>query len=129
MKKTLVEIYALAVCFVTVTCFAIATGIAIYDFVQIGFPEIALSSYQYERHQSNAAYRSSHQPGSKAIAALSEEELTKRREESYRLALKSERRDGWQSLLRVAIVMLVNVVFFVIHWRLAKHVRESSLGI
>lgn len=128
MKRSLVEIYALAVCFVTVTCFAIAMGIAIYDFVQIAYPEITVHSHHYERHQSNAAYRSSHHPDPNVIAALSEEDVTKRREESYRSVLNGERRDGWQSLLRMAIIMLVDVLFFFFHWRLAKRVRESPAG-
>ena len=128
MKRSLVEIYALAVCFVTVTCFAVAAGIAIYDLVQIAYPEITLNSHEYERHQSNTAYRTSYYPDAKSIAALSEEEVTKRREESYRSALNGEKRDGWQSLLRMAIVMLVDALFFFVHWRLAKRVRESSVG-
>lgn len=125
MKRSMLEIYALAVCFVTVTCFAIVTGIAIYDVVQIAAPEITLHSGQYERHQSNAAFRNSYHPDPKAIAALPEEEITKRRQESYVSTLNAERRDGWQSLLRMAIIMLIDVVFFVVHWQLAKRVRES----
>lgn len=35
MKKTLLEIYALAVCFVTVVCFAVALGIGVYGVIQI----------------------------------------------------------------------------------------------
>lgn len=125
MKRSLLEIYALAVCFVTVTCFAIATGFAIYDIVQIFAPEITLHSGQYELHQSNAAFRNSYHPDPKAIAALPEEEITKRRQDSYISALSAERRDGWQSLLRMAIVMVIDVVFFIVHWQLAKRVRES----
>ena len=125
MKRSLVEIYALAVCFITVTCFAIAAGIAIYDLVQISSPEITLHSHRFETHQSNEAFRNSY---TSSVKGLSENEVTKRREESFRSALNSERRDGWQSLLRMGIFMLVSVIFFVFHWLLAKRVRESSVG-
>ena len=128
MKRSLIEIYALAVCFVTVSCLAVAMGIALYDLVQIAYPEITLYSHQYERHQSNASFRASYQNDAKDLAALSEDQVTKRREESYRSVLNGERRDGWQSLLRMAIVMLIDVLFFVVHWRLAKRSRESSPG-
>jgi hypothetical protein len=101
------------------------SGIAIYDLVQIAAPEITLNSTQYQRHQSNAAFRNSYHPNAKNIAALSEEEITKRRQESYAFALNAERRAGWQSLLRMAIIILVDVVFFVVHWKLAKRARES----
>jgi ABC-type uncharacterized transport system YnjBCD permease subunit len=40
LKTTILEIYALAVCFVTVVCFAIALGIGMYDVVQISIPQI-----------------------------------------------------------------------------------------
>jgi hypothetical protein len=129
VKRSLIEIYALAVCFVTVTCFAIASGIALYDFVQIAVPEITLHSYIYERHQTNEAFRTAPQGTTESIAGLSEDQLTKRREESYKSALNAERRDGWQSLLRMAIVMLVDLIFFAVHWLLAKRVRESATGI
>jgi len=125
MKRSLLEIYALAVCFVTVTCLAIVTGIAIYDVVQIAAPEITLHSGQYERHQSNAAFRNSYHPDPKRVAALPEVEMTKRRQESYISSLNAERRDGWQSLLRMAIIMVIDIIFFIVHWQLAKRVRES----
>jgi hypothetical protein len=128
MKRSLIEIYALAVCFVTVTCLAVAMGIALYDLVQITNPEITLYSHQYERHQSNASFRASYRGDADELAGLSDEQVSKRREESFGSVLNSERRDGWQSLLRMAIVMLIDVLFFVVHWRLAKRSRESSPG-
>ena len=56
VKKSLLEIYALAVCFVTVVCFVIALGIGLYDLVELAYPEFSLSSYEYERHQSDEAF-------------------------------------------------------------------------
>ena len=126
MNRPLLAIYALAVCFVAAACLAVASGYAIYDLVQIASPEITLSSGEYERHQSNAAFRNAYYSDAKikAMAALSEEEVTTRRREEYISALGAERRTGWQSLLRMAIIILVSVVFFVIHWKLAQRVRE-----
>ena len=57
MKKSILEIYALAVCFVALLCFVIALGIGVYDLIQITNPEFTLNAYEYERHQSNEAFR------------------------------------------------------------------------
>lgn len=122
MKKSLLEIYALAVCFVTVVCFVIALGIGLYDLVQLSNPEFTLSSYEFERHQSNEAF-TRNWPKDKELP--SEEELTKRRKQSYSLALLSERRSALQSLVQVFIILVIDVVVFLVHWRLAKRARES----
>ena len=42
MKRSFVEIYGLAVCFVTLLCFVIALGVGIYDLLQVAFPEFTL---------------------------------------------------------------------------------------
>ena len=48
------------------------------------------------------------------------------REESYMVALEAERRDAVQSFIRVQIVMIIDLVIFLVHWRLGKRARESS---
>jgi hypothetical protein len=55
MKKSIVEIYALAVCFATIVCFVISLGIGLYDIVEITNPEFTMKSYAYEKHQTNDA--------------------------------------------------------------------------
>jgi len=121
MQRSLVEVYALTVCFVTLVCFVIALGVGIYDFIQIGNPEFSLSSSTYDRHQSNGSF-SRHWPKDKPLPA--DEELTKLREESYRAALRSEKRTGVQSLVRVGIILLIDIVVFAIHWRMGKRARS-----
>jgi hypothetical protein len=88
MKKSLLEIYALAVCFVTIVCFVVAIGIAIYDIIQIANPEFTMKSHEYNKHQSNDAFWKScagyYDSGKKEKQRPKEEELTKQRLESYR---------------------------------------------
>ena len=62
MKRSFVEIYGLAVCFVTLLCFVIALGVGIYDLLQAAFPEFTLNAYEYERHQSNDSFRNAPRP-------------------------------------------------------------------
>jgi hypothetical protein len=130
VKKSLLEIYALAVCFSTIVCFVIALGIGVYDVVQIANPEFTLNSHEYSRHQSNDTFwdsrRYSWETREKERPRLPENELTKQREESYQQALRSEQRDAFQSLTQVAIVILIDVIVFMIHWRLARRARETT---
>ena len=91
MKKSILGIYALAVCFVALGCFVIALGIGVYDLIQIANPEFTLNPYEYERHQSNEAFRGSPDRALRGIAPgipiepteRPEEEVTQQREESY----------------------------------------------
>ena len=121
MKKSLLEIYTLAVCFVTIICFAVSLGIGVYDILEMANPELTLKSYAYERHQTNEAFTRN---WSKDKEKPSEPEITLMREESYSVALKAERRDAVQSFIRVLIVILIDVVIFLVHWRLARRARE-----
>lgn len=123
MKKSLLEIYALAVCFVTVICFAIVLGIGLYDILEMSSSEMTIKSYQYQKHQSNEAFTRN---WSKKRVKRSEAEITKIREKSYSVALKAEERDAIQSFIRVLIIMLIGIIIFLIHWRLGKYAREPS---
>jgi len=48
------RIYALAVCFVSIVCVAITSGIAIYDVVQITFPSFTVNEAYYPGEALNA---------------------------------------------------------------------------
>ncbi len=89
MKKSILEIYALSVCFVTLVCFVIVLGIGIYDLIQISNPEFTLNPHEYERHQSNEAFGRAPRIEMRGVAPgvpigpaePSEENLTRQREE------------------------------------------------
>ena len=143
MKRSFVEIYGLAVCFVTLLCFVIALGAGIYDLLQVAFPEFTLNAYEYERHQSNDSFRNaprsraqwtappSRGPGPGIAEAVpipdsTEDETTRQREDSYRSVLRAERRQAGQSLVMVGIVMLIDVLVFFPHWILARRARVNA---
>ncbi len=135
MKKSILEIYALAVCFVALVCFVIVLGIGVYDLIQITSPEFTINVYEYERHQSNEAFRGSPGRGLRGIAPgipiepteRPEEEVTQQREESYQAALRSERRRGVQSLIQIGIILVIDVLVFLPHWLLARRRRVASI--
>ena len=146
MKKPILEMYALAVCFVALVCFVIALGIGVYDLIQIANPVFTINAYEYDRHQSNEAFRRF--PGLHGMVGFGgatgevvtgpgipvepttpavEEEVTRQRGESYQAALRSEQRRGMQSVLRVVIILVIDVLVFVPHWFLARRIRDASM--
>ena len=134
MKKSILGIYALAVCFVALICLVIVLGIGVYDLIQIANPEFTINAYEYERHQSDEAFRGVSGRELHGLAPgvpvgpteWSEEELTRQREESYQAALRAERRRAGQSLTMIAIVLVIDVLVFVPHWFLARKRRAAS---
>lgn len=132
MKKSILEIYALAVCFAAIACFAIALGVAIYNAIQVINPEFTMSAYEYDRHQSNDAFwkgrHNVYDTDKREQKRPPEEELTKLRLESYQQGLKSERRNAFQSLTKAVIIMIIDIVFFAVHWRIARRARESNIA-
>jgi hypothetical protein len=133
VKKSILEVYALAVCFATIICFVVALGIALYDLVKISTPEFTLSSHEYKRHQNNDefwnSYQCSYENRGKEIQRPSEEVLTKQRLESYPLTIGAQRRDAFQSLTTSTIVLIIDIVVFLVHWQIARRARETSAAI
>lgn len=150
MKKTILEIYALAVCFAAIVCATIALGIALWDVVQITAPEFTVNSYTFERYQDNDSFRSSDcaedpaREAAKAAAAAtgtatataansngkcgySDAELSAKREQEWAKQLNGERRQGFQSLVRCLIVILLDLLVFSAHWILARRARLTSV--
>lgn len=137
MKKTLLEIYALATCFGAIVCFAISLGIGMYGMIGIVDPEITLDSWKYSQHQTNDAWWESKNSSAFPPPAFSpqveiedttvvrpaEDEFTRQRLESYSQVLKIEKRDNKQSVLRISIILFVCAILFIIHWRIAKNAR------
>ena len=133
MKKTILEIYALTVCFVTVICFIVALGIGFYSLVQISNPSFTLDSWQYNQHQTNDSFWNT---GStypmpmggeeKKKERPPESELTKQRLESYERVVEVEQHSGFQMLVKVMIVIFINITVFYAHWRIGKHARSEA---
>ena len=54
------RVYLLAVCFVTVVCVAITTGLGLYSLLKIVAPELTLDTHSYNAHQSLDNFKASH---------------------------------------------------------------------
>ena len=132
MKKSWVEIYGLAVCFFTVACFVVVLGIATWDVVKICAPEFTLSSYVWDQHQTDEAFKkkliNEHRYGEEKNTYVPPEgaALTKEREDSLSGAIRSERRGAIQDLVRNLIILLIDLGVFLVHWKIAARARESA---
>jgi hypothetical protein len=140
------RIYALAVCFASILCIAISTGIGLYDIVQISFPELTMDSYLYQNLQSNERFRRSQQLYDPRVgypimmnergmgiaranslldstvkeSSLTEKEINARREAQLATAIGNVRHDAQKSLVQILVILLVSVPLFFVHWRFAR---------
>lgn len=132
MKRSILEIYALAVCFFTVACFVIVLGMAVWNFVAISTPEFALNNIVWEQHQSDEAFKArlllEHRYGSDKNTYTAPEgaALTAARDLSLSRAIASQRHGAIQDLVRNLIILLIDGIVFFIHWKLAARARQSA---
>jgi hypothetical protein len=132
------RIYALAVCFVSIICVAVSTGIGLYDIVEISFPELTMDSnrYLYLQPGYQRAYMYSNpvlinESGANvAMGTLdrshaapqppTEEQQKQQREQQFAAAIDHTQHDAQRSLLQILIILLVSTPLFFIHWRYAQ---------
>jgi hypothetical protein len=127
--KSKLEVYALAVSFAAVVCLVISAGIGGYALIKIMQPELTLEKWDYNKYQSNDAFWESMQRRTsqeqKPDQRPAEEDLTKRRLESYSRALSVERRGGVQTLMQSVIFFLAGAITLFVHWRIARRARQE----
>ena len=131
MKRTILEIYALAVCFISVVCFAVALGLACYGVIGLVNPEFTMSSWVYAQHQTNDAfwnrptgpYRGNDE---KMKQRPIDSDLARQREQSYARAVANERRDSTQVVVKTMIVILIDLMVFLFHWFIARRARTNA---
>lgn len=121
--RSLVQIYALAVCFASMMCLMVVLGIGLYDLVQIALPEFTLAHHQsYESNDGYLLYYPDKQ-------GLAEDELTRLRDQGPRQAVAAERRSAAQSGVFVLIVSLIDLAVFAAHWTLANKQNDGQLPV
>jgi len=126
--KSKLEIYALSVCFASVVCLVVSTGIAGYSLFEVFVPELTMRAYDYDKYQTNDSYwksRMSCADKEKPDVRPSEEELTKQRMDAFSVEVNSEKREGFQSLIRCLMFILVSTVTLFIHWKIAQKSRAA----
>lgn len=132
MKKSLLELYGLAVCFFTVACFVIVLGIAAWNLISIVAPGFTLGAHEWEKHQTDQNFRDSlladhrYGPDKDTYRPPEGEALTTERERSYAMSIRSHAREALQSLIQNCIILGIDIVLFLIHWGIAARARQTS---
>ena len=134
MKRSALYIYALAVCGLLIIPLLISGGVVIHGVLELTWPELMMSSYEYQRYQSDDAYREHlssgwREAGGTRISELpSDAEIAKRRPIAFQEALERERRDGVQSIIRYVVFGLISLMIFLLHWCIARRERRAVEG-
>jgi hypothetical protein len=114
MGRSLIQIYALCVCFATMMCLIVALGVGLYDLVQVAAPEFTMQSLPY--YHSNEQFLQ-YFPDKKDLPPG---EVERARREMYRDAIVQERRGAMQSGVFAAIILVIDIVVFAVHWGIAR---------
>lgn len=129
MKTNIFLIYAYLVCFVTLSCGAIFTGIILYDIVEISVPEFMMSEVDKQKYldEQNYIENKKIQPDDKKNTheIYSDEEITEIRTWDYKSAIDRERNNATKSIIQSLIILVIDLVLFFVHWRVAGRAREK----
>ena len=132
MRKSILEIYALTVCFFAVVCFVVVSALAVHDAVQIIHPEFTMSRHQYERYMSNEAFIQAVLTGAAesraSLKTLPRDEITRYRVSEYKRVLHAERHDGKRNFFKMLVILVIDAIAFAIHWQIGHGARQEVLA-
>lgn len=141
MSKRLTEVYALAVCFVSMGCLSIFSGIFLYGLVELSFPETLNSPRRYmpppifPTSPPYGAMRAQGFPGQEISASSSNpKKTTKEKKKQFEdeqkqyqeQEAKAMRLESIKSSVRSIIIIFIAVTVFFFHWRIAKKVSGEN---
>ena len=131
MPRTVLQIYAAAVCFASVACLAIAVGNVAYSTVAILNPSFTVHPMSVSPYEPGPFFippgaMSGSQMGSATatVAPLSDEDVSKHRAAALDAAILNELATARQSLRRWGIAALIAGLLFFAHWRILR--RENG---
>jgi hypothetical protein len=126
MKKTILEVYAMTVCFFAVIVITISLSTVIYNAVGSINPELSIRSHTYEKHLNNENFKSMKGCSKEEAESLSEDEITAKRVAAYTVELRTEKRKKLQNVLESSTYTFVATIVFLIHMMIAKGSRKTS---
>ncbi len=126
MNKKLLEIYALAICFVCMACLTIFSGILLYNLAKISFPSAMSSPRIY--YPPPPLYDPRIMPNPvKEESPLSQQERKQLQLEKIRSFDEQEAKrmhtESIKSIVLAAIVIFIASTVFFFHWQIAKKAR------
>jgi len=126
VNKQLLEIYGLSICFISTACLTIFSGILLYSVTELAFPQLMQDKplpYNFPVEVEVTTPQKSEQ-GVNPFLPKEVTNCSQRISSQYHLSYA--RSLAIRSIIRSLIVILVTSLVFFIHWRLAKHARNSS---
>ena len=124
MKKNLIEIYALLVCFASVFFLLVNTATALQGGLRAVQPAMTVDGYTIQRSTSNEAYMEGWPKERPAPAAS---DISALRKALYDQALASEQRSGLYLFTSSFAFVIAAGLVFGLHWQLAQreHVEAA----
>ena len=130
MKRSTLETYALAVCFLSLFCLVISSVIASFDAAKIISPSFTMDRDEFNKYQSNDSWATVADPWYLRMTTNgtvpTEKQLTGRRMQQYQAALADESHAGQVGLFRRLITLLLTAIVFLAHWKIAKRARQQA---
>lgn len=114
MGRSLLSIYALAVCFCTLMCLMIVLGLGAFSLVRLAAPEFTLADHTWAH--SDEQYLQWY-PAQQHLTPV---QLVEAREKTRQAAVQYERRGVARMLVYTLIIGAIDSVVYALHWRLAK---------
>jgi hypothetical protein len=118
--RSLIQLYALAVCFATLMCLVVALGLGTYDVVRIISPAFTVQDSMLWRSDEHFLMYNPDKVG------LPPAERAALRENYRQVAIEAERRYAQQRLVFVTIILAIDVVVFALHWSIARRTESQS---
>ena len=115
--RSLIQVYALCVCFASLMCFVIALGIGAYDVVEVTAPEFTLVTYPYTASQLPELMDGKPHTDAELATALAVYQKT---------AIEYHKQSALQSLVFVGIICSIDIVVFGAHWWIAKRAERDA---
>ncbi len=127
MSTRLLEIYALAVCFVSVGCLSIVSGLLIYTLVEIAFPSIIAPPPVLFPPPHVIEYQQSGTNTGVAMPVPPEPLENLEKTKQFR-AMEVERmkKESVASVVKYTVILLVASIVFWVHWGIARQARENN---
>ncbi|MDD5645208.1 MAG: hypothetical protein PHO00_07180 [bacterium] len=124
MKKTVLEIYALLICLISVLFIMVNLHEVLFGAVKVANPSMSVSEYEKKQYMDNKSY--TEKWNEKKLKNHTEEQLTEMREEGYNNLLSVKRKTEQTKIVRAALYLAIAAAFFAWHWNLAKKERAKN---
>lgn len=140
MKREIVkQVYAYGMCAIALGCGMIFLGVGIWGIVKIASPEFTMPQWEWKKVATFQSFKTDWErevrtepaevcigePEEEGASKLTDEELKIRWQDKREVALMSEKREGWQNLTSLLICFVIVTPIFIIHWRVARKLREE----